>query len=110
MPILNSSRERGVFGTFRHVYGHQNNTRRTGNHMKDSNVPFLYPALSFCAPELSSPSVLHCQGNPKRLGSLLNKVETDQAIEEPAEIMHINQDSESKYEKSVRPGTFSNVA
>ncbi|GFW45682.1 hypothetical protein TNCV_3246191 [Trichonephila clavipes] len=39
-----------------------------------------------------------------RMGEL--KVETDQAIEEPAEIMHINQDSESNYEKSVRYETF----
>ncbi|GFY23088.1 hypothetical protein TNCV_3763281 [Trichonephila clavipes] len=34
------------------------------------------------------------------------EVETDQAIEEPAEIMHINEDSESKYEKSVKHETF----
>ncbi|GFT50563.1 uncharacterized protein TNCV_551581 [Trichonephila clavipes] len=34
------------------------------------------------------------------------EVETDQAIEEPTEIMHINQDSESKYQKSVRHETF----
>ncbi|GFT07649.1 hypothetical protein TNCV_4045841 [Trichonephila clavipes] len=33
------------------------------------------------------------------------KVETDQAIEQPTEIMHINQDSESKYQKSVRHET-----
>ncbi|GFW05061.1 uncharacterized protein TNCV_598551 [Trichonephila clavipes] len=32
--------------------------------------------------------------------------ETDQAIEEPEEIMHINRDSESKYEKSDRHETF----
>ncbi|GFX64241.1 hypothetical protein TNCV_1499651 [Trichonephila clavipes] len=32
--------------------------------------------------------------------------ETDQAIEEPDEIMHINRDSESKYEKSDRHETF----
>ncbi|GFV36921.1 hypothetical protein TNCV_4767191 [Trichonephila clavipes] len=31
--------------------------------------------------------------------------ETDQAIEEPDEIMHINRDSESKYEKSDRHET-----
>ncbi|GFX94719.1 hypothetical protein TNCV_4799961 [Trichonephila clavipes] len=37
---------------------------------------------------------------------LLPKVETDQAIEEPTEIMLINQDSESKYQKSVRDETF----
>ncbi|GFW00549.1 transposable element Tcb2 transposase [Trichonephila clavipes] len=36
----------------------------------------------------------------------LEKVETDQANEEPAEIMHINQDSESKHEKSDRHETF----
>ncbi|GFX53780.1 uncharacterized protein TNCV_1597261 [Trichonephila clavipes] len=40
------------------------------------------------------------------LGSLLVEVETDQAIEEPAEKLHINQDSESKYEKSDRYETF----
>ncbi|GFY03139.1 hypothetical protein TNCV_4587401, partial [Trichonephila clavipes] len=32
--------------------------------------------------------------------------ETDQAIEEPDEIMHINRDSESKYDKSDRHETF----
>ncbi|GFT45109.1 uncharacterized protein TNCV_1736921 [Trichonephila clavipes] len=37
---------------------------------------------------------------------LLKEVETDQAIEEPTEIMHMNQDSESKYQKSVRHETF----
>ncbi|GFU09444.1 hypothetical protein TNCV_5015671 [Trichonephila clavipes] len=31
----------------------------------------------------------------------LKEVETDQAIEEPTEIMHIIQDSESKYQKIV---------
>ncbi|GFX56652.1 hypothetical protein TNCV_494001, partial [Trichonephila clavipes] len=30
----------------------------------------------------------------RHLGSLLKEVETDQAIAEPAEIMHINQDTE----------------
>ncbi|GFX78310.1 histone-lysine N-methyltransferase SETMAR [Trichonephila clavipes] len=34
--------------------------------------------------------------------SLLKEDETDQAIEEPDEIMHINRDSESKYDKSDR--------
>ncbi|GFX55159.1 uncharacterized protein TNCV_1156201 [Trichonephila clavipes] len=38
--------------------------------------------------------------------SLLKEDETDQAIEEPDEIMHINRDSESKYEKSDRHETF----
>ncbi|GFX75931.1 long-chain-fatty-acid--CoA ligase 6 [Trichonephila clavipes] len=38
--------------------------------------------------------------------SLLKKDETDQAIEEPDEIMHINRDSESKYDKSDRLETF----
>ncbi|GFU97450.1 uncharacterized protein TNCV_1913051 [Trichonephila clavipes] len=37
--------------------------------------------------------------------SLLKEDETDQAIEEPDEIMHINRDSESKYEKSDRHET-----
>ncbi|GFW64347.1 hypothetical protein TNCV_273711 [Trichonephila clavipes] len=32
-------------------------------------------------------------------------METDQAIEEPTEVMYINQDSESKYQKSVRHET-----
>ncbi|GFX46772.1 uncharacterized protein TNCV_4039201 [Trichonephila clavipes] len=32
----------------------------------------------------------------------MKEVQTDQAIKEPAEIMHINQDSENKYEKSDR--------
>ncbi|PRD36455.1 UNVERIFIED_CONTAM: hypothetical protein NCL1_08651 [Trichonephila clavipes] len=36
----------------------------------------------------------------------INEVETDQAIEEPAEIMHMNQDSENKYEKSDRHENF----
>ncbi|GFS58569.1 uncharacterized protein TNCV_111781 [Trichonephila clavipes] len=36
----------------------------------------------------------------------MKEVETDQATEESAEIMHINQDSESKYEKSDRHETF----
>ncbi|GFX75557.1 uncharacterized protein TNCV_4714641 [Trichonephila clavipes] len=36
----------------------------------------------------------------------MKEVETDQAIEEAAEIMHINQDSESKYEKCHRHETF----
>ncbi|GFX91226.1 hypothetical protein TNCV_1246411 [Trichonephila clavipes] len=40
------------------------------------------------------------------LGSLLKEVETDQAIEEPADIMHINKDKESKHEKSDRQETF----
>ncbi|GFU15208.1 hypothetical protein TNCV_1784771 [Trichonephila clavipes] len=35
-----------------------------------------------------------------------HEVDTVQAIEEPAEIMYINQDSESKYEKSDRYETF----
>ncbi|GFV94273.1 uncharacterized protein TNCV_2267271 [Trichonephila clavipes] len=38
--------------------------------------------------------------------SLLKEDETDQGIEEPDEIMHINRDSESKYEKSDRHETF----
>ncbi|GFV74679.1 uncharacterized protein TNCV_1178161 [Trichonephila clavipes] len=38
--------------------------------------------------------------------SLLKEDETDQAIEEPDEIMHINRDSESKYDKSDRHETF----
>ncbi|GFW40256.1 hypothetical protein TNCV_1018141 [Trichonephila clavipes] len=33
--------------------------------------------------------------------SLLKEDETDQAVEEPDEIMHINRDSESKYDKKV---------
>ncbi|GFU22151.1 uncharacterized protein TNCV_2060341 [Trichonephila clavipes] len=36
----------------------------------------------------------------------MKEVEIDQAIEEAAEIMYINQDSESKYEKSDRHETF----
>ncbi|GFX44767.1 uncharacterized protein TNCV_1802481 [Trichonephila clavipes] len=40
------------------------------------------------------------------LGFLLKEVETDQAIEEPTESMHMNQDSESKYQKSVRHEAF----
>ncbi|GFV14764.1 uncharacterized protein TNCV_3959741 [Trichonephila clavipes] len=38
--------------------------------------------------------------------SLLKEDETEQAIEEPDEIMHINRDSESKYDKSDRHETF----
>ncbi|GFV06858.1 RNA-directed DNA polymerase from mobile element jockey [Trichonephila clavipes] len=38
--------------------------------------------------------------------SLLKEDETVQAIEEPDEIMHINRDSESKYDKSDRHETF----
>ncbi|GFS56430.1 uncharacterized protein TNCV_4302631 [Trichonephila clavipes] len=38
--------------------------------------------------------------------SVLKEDETDQAIEEPDEIMHINRDSESKYDKSDRHETF----
>ncbi|GFU94190.1 uncharacterized protein TNCV_4162681 [Trichonephila clavipes] len=36
----------------------------------------------------------------------MKEVETDPAIEQAAEIMHINQDRESKYEKSDRHETF----
>ncbi|GFT70929.1 hypothetical protein TNCV_694641 [Trichonephila clavipes] len=36
----------------------------------------------------------------------MKEVETDPAIEEASEIMHINQGSESKYEKSDRHETF----
>ncbi|GFT82601.1 uncharacterized protein TNCV_1633941 [Trichonephila clavipes] len=36
----------------------------------------------------------------------MKEVESDQAIEEAAEIMPINKDSESKYEKSDRHETF----
>ncbi|GFV52050.1 hypothetical protein TNCV_1324031 [Trichonephila clavipes] len=38
--------------------------------------------------------------------SVLKEDETDQAIEEPDEIMNINRDSESKYDKSDRHETF----
>ncbi|GFT23787.1 integrase catalytic domain-containing protein [Trichonephila clavipes] len=38
--------------------------------------------------------------------SLLKEDETDQAIEEPDEIMRINRNSESKYDKSDRHETF----
>ncbi|GFU67857.1 transposable element Tcb1 transposase [Trichonephila clavipes] len=38
--------------------------------------------------------------------SLLKEDKTDQAIEEPYEIMHINRDSESKYDKSDRHEMF----
>ncbi|GFV08840.1 hypothetical protein TNCV_3820831 [Trichonephila clavipes] len=37
---------------------------------------------------------------------LMKEVETDQTIEEPAEIMHIYRDNESKYEKNDRHETF----
>ncbi|GFT51828.1 hypothetical protein TNCV_4441121 [Trichonephila clavipes] len=42
----------------------------------------------------------------RRCETCLAEDETDQAIEEPDEIMHINRDSESKYEKSDRHETF----
>ncbi|GFY23188.1 hypothetical protein TNCV_3764281 [Trichonephila clavipes] len=38
--------------------------------------------------------------------SLLKEDETDQAIEEPDDIMHINRDRKSKYDKSDRHETF----
>ncbi|GFV09378.1 hypothetical protein TNCV_1623551 [Trichonephila clavipes] len=49
------------------------------------------------------------------VGSLLKEVETDHATEEPAEIMRINHDSGSKFEKSDEhemfemKGNFSNA-
>ncbi|GFU93921.1 hypothetical protein TNCV_1661441 [Trichonephila clavipes] len=44
--------------------------------------------------------------NSKYGSSTAREDETDQAIEEPDEIMHINRDSESKYDKSDRHETF----
>ena len=53
----------------KNVYGHQNTTHEPGIAGQDDVVPFLHPALSFCALKLSSLSMLHRQEKPKKWSS-----------------------------------------
>ncbi|GFW93914.1 hypothetical protein TNCV_4221921 [Trichonephila clavipes] len=51
-------------------------------------------------------SLATCQWILAKDLNIHKEVETDQAIEEPTVIMHINQDSESEHQKSVTQETF----
>lgn len=57
-----------LLGVSRYVYGHQNSLRRTRISERATLCHFLYPSLSFDAPESPSLSILHWQGKIHGIG------------------------------------------
>ncbi|GFT45461.1 hypothetical protein TNCV_349301 [Trichonephila clavipes] len=80
-------------------------SRRSKQHLSNKNRFTIFAIISENFEAASSNNIESADLYTMK-GICLPTDETDQAIEEPDEIVHINRDSESKYEKSDRHETF----